>query len=488
MTETPNHGYNRPAEGTTNWHIPLNENFDRLDSDVEIRDTEANKGEYEPKVDHKYEATDSGAVYHGNGDTWVLTDRKVSTLSAENVNNIKTPAGTDIDSFRDAASGGGLVQLKPGVTYEWNEPFVFDPAERDNNLRVEAHEATILHMSDPAIDIKTHYRDDGPNLTPYTMSWVGGRFEGPGKAAGSSVQTNSVPDHAPAVEAGSSSFRLTDAWNHNIKPDMMTNVRAGIYVRNPEFWSEGLNLSGGADSDTVDFCYLCLGGSYLDSDTGGGSMRGMRLTHDWGSGKGGKVTIYQGGAGFHGGEIYHTGNLPKDGWGWWAEGYLEGTDIHWESEGGTTDSVDIQFEGGAQTPPPFTARLTGSGDNLLGDGGGIINNRYTDVFFNQGGSGMGMVSASGKKGYKIPGGGGNDRWNFQSPTLLNLGSIATNNPANLSDSNTAENVGDEHTQMRFHDGSENKPAGWYWWDEIGQVTDGSLWVKIGQPSITISPN
>lgn len=82
MTNTPNHNYNTPSEGTTNWHIPLNENFHHLDTDVEIRDTEENRQNYDPKQGAKYEAIDSGAVYYGDGDTWVLADRQVNVLRA----------------------------------------------------------------------------------------------------------------------------------------------------------------------------------------------------------------------------------------------------------------------------------------------------------------------------------------------------------------------------------------------------------------------
>lgn len=83
MSETPNHGYKTPARGTTNWHLALNENFENIDQAVEIRDTEANKGEYEPKEGAKYEATDSGAIYHGNGTSWVLADRQVHSFQSD---------------------------------------------------------------------------------------------------------------------------------------------------------------------------------------------------------------------------------------------------------------------------------------------------------------------------------------------------------------------------------------------------------------------
>ena len=82
MTKTPNHDYNTPKEGVEDWHIPLNENFSRLDTDVEIRGPESNKEEYEPKAGAKYEATDSGAIYYGSGTDWILADRRVNHLES----------------------------------------------------------------------------------------------------------------------------------------------------------------------------------------------------------------------------------------------------------------------------------------------------------------------------------------------------------------------------------------------------------------------
>lgn len=87
MVKTNNHQYNIPSKGTTNWHVPLNDNFDDLDTDIGIRDVEGNKGNYEPKRGAKYEATDSGAVYLGNGSNWVLANRKVSSLDTEQLSH-----------------------------------------------------------------------------------------------------------------------------------------------------------------------------------------------------------------------------------------------------------------------------------------------------------------------------------------------------------------------------------------------------------------
>ena len=67
-----NNRYNTPEEGTLDWHVPLNENFRRLDQDVEIRDVEANKSDYEPADGSKFLATDTGTVYTGDGSSWNL--------------------------------------------------------------------------------------------------------------------------------------------------------------------------------------------------------------------------------------------------------------------------------------------------------------------------------------------------------------------------------------------------------------------------------
>jgi hypothetical protein len=67
-----NQRYNTPSEGTLDWHVPLNENFDRLDRDVELRDLESNMSNYDPAAGAKLMATDTGAVYTGDGTSWSL--------------------------------------------------------------------------------------------------------------------------------------------------------------------------------------------------------------------------------------------------------------------------------------------------------------------------------------------------------------------------------------------------------------------------------
>jgi len=88
---TDNHDYNTPASGSADWDVPLNTNFQNLDTDVEIRDTDANKSNYTPKDGALYRATDTGGVYLGDGSSWNLVDIEVDVLSASGT--IVDPAG-----------------------------------------------------------------------------------------------------------------------------------------------------------------------------------------------------------------------------------------------------------------------------------------------------------------------------------------------------------------------------------------------------------
>jgi len=73
-----NNRYNIPEQGTTDWHIPLNENFERLDLEVEIRNLRSNRDDYSPDSGAKFLATDTGDVFLGDGEQW----NTIGTISA----------------------------------------------------------------------------------------------------------------------------------------------------------------------------------------------------------------------------------------------------------------------------------------------------------------------------------------------------------------------------------------------------------------------
>jgi hypothetical protein len=132
MTENLN--YNTPAAGTVDWNVPLNENFEKLDTDVEVRDTQANRTNYAPKDGAKFLATDTGRVYLGDGSAWVeaghlqgatgggVTESLIQGNVVALARDLSSPQVIDPDDtatpVQDAmdllgGNGGGEVQLPP---------------------------------------------------------------------------------------------------------------------------------------------------------------------------------------------------------------------------------------------------------------------------------------------------------------------------------------------------------------------------------------
>jgi len=75
--------YQTPKKGSKDWHIPLNNNFIKLDTDVEIRDIESNLKQYSPEQGAKFFAIDTGRRYIGTGSEWTDATLSAPTVSAD---------------------------------------------------------------------------------------------------------------------------------------------------------------------------------------------------------------------------------------------------------------------------------------------------------------------------------------------------------------------------------------------------------------------
>lgn len=123
---TPNHELHRPDRGSKNWHVPINENFGEIDARIEIRDEAGNRTEYSPSNGTKFLATDTGAVYVGDGTQWV----QAGTISGSPGGVMAAPGEVQsvIDEFTPGHEWGTqavrTVTLMSGATYEptetWN--------------------------------------------------------------------------------------------------------------------------------------------------------------------------------------------------------------------------------------------------------------------------------------------------------------------------------------------------------------------------------
>lgn len=118
---TSNHEYEMPTEGSVDWHLPLNRNFESLDSDIEIRDIEENLDGYSPKPGAKFFATDTGRRYLGDGSQWTEASSQPRTdVVAPHTTSDPEIANTgdiwyreDLDELRTKA-GSDIVTLASG--------------------------------------------------------------------------------------------------------------------------------------------------------------------------------------------------------------------------------------------------------------------------------------------------------------------------------------------------------------------------------------
>ncbi|WP_254832733.1 tail fiber domain-containing protein [Haloglomus salinum] len=118
MPETPNHSYNIPEEGATDWHQPLNENFRQYDTDIEIRDEEANRSNYEPVDGAKFLATDTGVVSIGDGENWLpaLALARYRAPAQSNTPGIAFGYQNSLNGEASTISGGGENRAAGGAT------------------------------------------------------------------------------------------------------------------------------------------------------------------------------------------------------------------------------------------------------------------------------------------------------------------------------------------------------------------------------------
>ena len=119
MVDNSNHDYKTPAQGTADWHLPLNENFEAIDADMEVRDKSDNRSDYNPVSGAKFLATDTGVVYLGDDQNWEqrfalprvgaasLLRNSDSLINGNTANSAATDSGDPVPGATIA--GGGLM-------------------------------------------------------------------------------------------------------------------------------------------------------------------------------------------------------------------------------------------------------------------------------------------------------------------------------------------------------------------------------------------
>jgi len=160
--DTANHNYQRPDRGAQDWHIPLNENFARIDTDVEIKDAAENLEDYEPKAGARFLATNSRQIFIGDGEQWqefgsVAGSASVVSIGESGQTATRTTDGTliakpgQLQSVIDAAATGSefgerptqTVRLVSGTQYEIDETI-----RLQRGVRLECNGAKVVPTGD----------------------------------------------------------------------------------------------------------------------------------------------------------------------------------------------------------------------------------------------------------------------------------------------------------------------------------------------------
>jgi len=80
---TQNHGLDNDYSTGDSWN--LNDDMDTVEKRLVVRDVESNRGNYTPHDGAQFIATDTGAVYDGDGANWTRATRRHNIVAAGTV-------------------------------------------------------------------------------------------------------------------------------------------------------------------------------------------------------------------------------------------------------------------------------------------------------------------------------------------------------------------------------------------------------------------
>jgi hypothetical protein len=262
---TTNHGYETPEKGTLDWHLPLNRNFTRLDTDIEIRDSESELGQYVPKNGAKFLATDTGARYLGNGTEWI-------EAPAQPIEQFVIPKHED----RPASPREGQIWYRADL----------------DEVRVQAGDSiiTIAKPSEttgagPEPIWATSFEDPAPEAMKSPSSRNTSQLQEELRARGWTGRVNNwVDNHLFYTNTAPTSNTATRKGNHALEFRYPRNERMGFDIRRnvgvDEAWAQyWLMFEDGFDVTDNDFA------SWAD----GGKFPGWHMTPNPGSTDGAKA-------------------------------------------------------------------------------------------------------------------------------------------------------------------------------------------------------
>lgn len=243
--DSENHEYPIPESHERDWDDPLQTIFEALDTDVEIRDVDSNRSAYAPVDGAKFLATDTQAVYVGNGSSWdqigVVADVDTTSTDVSDSTGVVVSATNDI-----TFEAGGNTSVNVVDDGDDTATVTYDASASDSHTDVsdsgglvvsDTADITFTASSDASVTVS----DDGDGTATVDYS-------------ASAVDTHTdVSDSGGVVVSGTDDVTFTAGDNANVSvTDDGDNTATVQYSGDPKTHtasgSVGLERSGSANN------------------------------------------------------------------------------------------------------------------------------------------------------------------------------------------------------------------------------------------------
>lgn len=278
---TENHGYNMPDKGAQNWGESLNENFERLDRDVEIRDTSENLNEYSPRPGSKFLATDTGEVFVGDGDGWnrIETTGTEPTVQQQSIGEARhISEGPALgEQISEAIKNGyktiyihGHVDNSP---WSWGSDVTLNAIDH-GGIEIVVDRNTVIEYDGDGVPLTVDNTWDVVESTNAPFKIVGGLWRSTGEtegwlqindAYGSYIHPQEVTFHNSAGDCVAVELRNVDGFCED------TYV-SGRYATDIGLRTTPASITGGSGTDSFHDTHIAY--AWMSTDTVGFHLRG----------------------------------------------------------------------------------------------------------------------------------------------------------------------------------------------------------------------
>ncbi|WP_290818624.1 right-handed parallel beta-helix repeat-containing protein [Halovivax sp.] len=259
VRQTTNHGLHVYEQGDTDWtHAP---DMETIEERLVVRDAREAIGDYEPHEGATYVATDTGAVYDGDGEEWTKATREYATAAVDDLITRETPvadvraygadgdgSGDDTGALRDAldATDAGVVYLPRG-TYRITDQLSVGSAR----LRGDGMGTSTIELEEN-VERAIAVDGEGGRVADFSLECDGRAVTGVQlEAAHASAERVAVDgvDQWGSQEGSTACINVMSAPHADVTRCRATRARApntGI--------SNGIHVAGGGGDVTVSGC------------------------------------------------------------------------------------------------------------------------------------------------------------------------------------------------------------------------------------------